>query len=48
MLASLIDGNGRVTVPGFYDRVRDLTDAERAAYRARFRSTWTRSWRRPV
>ena len=34
MLASLVDDNGRVTVPGFYDRVRDLTDAERAAYAA--------------
>ena len=34
MLASLVDGDGRVTVPGFYDRVRDLTDAERAAYAA--------------
>jgi acetylornithine deacetylase/succinyl-diaminopimelate desuccinylase-like protein len=34
MLASLVDGDGRVTVPGFYDRVRDLTDDERAAYAA--------------
>jgi len=34
MLASLTDGDGRVTVPGFYDRVRDLTDEERAAYAA--------------
>jgi acetylornithine deacetylase/succinyl-diaminopimelate desuccinylase-like protein len=34
MLASLVDGDGRVTVPGFYDRVRDLTDEERAAYAA--------------
>ena len=34
MLASLVDGNGRVTIPGFYDRVRDLTDDERAAYAA--------------
>jgi acetylornithine deacetylase/succinyl-diaminopimelate desuccinylase-like protein len=32
MLASLADGAGRVTIPGFYDRVRDLTDADRAAY----------------
>ena len=32
LLASLQDDDGRVTVPGFYDRVRDLTDAERAAY----------------
>ena len=34
MLASLVDGDGRVTVPGFYDRVRDLTDDERAAFAA--------------
>jgi acetylornithine deacetylase/succinyl-diaminopimelate desuccinylase-like protein len=34
MLASLTDGSGRVTVPGFNDRVRDLTDDERAAYAA--------------
>ncbi len=32
MLASLTDENGRVTVPGFYDRVRELTDDERRAY----------------
>ena len=32
MLASLSDHEGRVTIPGFYDRVRDLTDADRAAY----------------
>ena len=32
MLASLTDADGRFTVPGFYDRVRDLTDEERAAY----------------
>jgi acetylornithine deacetylase/succinyl-diaminopimelate desuccinylase-like protein len=32
MLASLHDEEGRVTVPGFYDRVRELTDAERDAY----------------
>ncbi|HEX6128808.1 MAG TPA: dipeptidase [Candidatus Limnocylindria bacterium] len=32
MLASLTDSDGRVTVPGFYDRVRDLTDEERRAY----------------
>ncbi|HET7685064.1 MAG TPA: dipeptidase [Candidatus Limnocylindria bacterium] len=32
MLSSLVDDDGRVTVPGFYDRVRDLTDEERAAY----------------
>ena len=34
MLASLVDGDGRVTVPGFYDDVRDLTDEERATYAA--------------
>jgi acetylornithine deacetylase/succinyl-diaminopimelate desuccinylase-like protein len=34
MLASLVDENGRVTVPGFYKDVRDLTDAEREAYAA--------------
>ncbi len=32
MLASLTDADGRVTVPGFYDNVRDLTDEERSAY----------------
>ena len=32
MLASLTDGDGRVAVPGFYDRVRELTEEERAAY----------------
>ena len=32
MLAGLTDANNRVTVPGFYDEVVDLTDAERAAY----------------
>jgi acetylornithine deacetylase/succinyl-diaminopimelate desuccinylase-like protein len=34
LLASLTDEYGRVTVPGFYDKVRDLTDAEHAAYAA--------------
>jgi acetylornithine deacetylase/succinyl-diaminopimelate desuccinylase-like protein len=34
MLASLTDGHGRFTVPGFYDAVRDLTDAEHEAYAA--------------
>jgi acetylornithine deacetylase/succinyl-diaminopimelate desuccinylase-like protein len=32
LLASLQDADGRVTIPGFYDRVRALTDAERASY----------------
>jgi acetylornithine deacetylase/succinyl-diaminopimelate desuccinylase-like protein len=31
IIARLKDDRGRVTVPGFYDDVRDLTDAERAA-----------------
>jgi acetylornithine deacetylase/succinyl-diaminopimelate desuccinylase-like protein len=34
MLASLTDGRGRCTIPGFYDGVRDLTDAEHQAYAA--------------
>ena len=34
MLASLTDGHGRVTIPGFYDHVRDLTSEEHAAYAA--------------
>jgi acetylornithine deacetylase/succinyl-diaminopimelate desuccinylase-like protein len=34
MLASLTDDDGRVTLPGFYDDVRDLTDDEHAAYAA--------------
>jgi acetylornithine deacetylase/succinyl-diaminopimelate desuccinylase-like protein len=34
MLASLTDEYGRVTVPGFYDRVRDLTPEEHEAYAA--------------
>ncbi|HTR97745.1 MAG TPA: dipeptidase [Candidatus Acidoferrales bacterium] len=34
IIAGLKDPDGRVTVPGFYDRVRPLTDAERAAMRA--------------
>ncbi|GAA2385492.1 dipeptidase [Dactylosporangium salmoneum] len=32
MLAGLKDDRGRITIPGFYDRVRELTDAERAAH----------------
>ena len=31
IIARLHDDQGRVTVPGFYDRVRDLTSAEREA-----------------
>ncbi|HEY8921040.1 MAG TPA: dipeptidase [Candidatus Limnocylindria bacterium] len=34
MLASLTDEHGGVTVPGFYDRVRELTPDEHAAYAA--------------
>ncbi|MGH2402138.1 MAG: M20/M25/M40 family metallo-hydrolase, partial [Candidatus Limnocylindria bacterium] len=34
MLAALVDDQGRVAVPGFYDDVRDLTDEEHAAYAA--------------
>ena len=34
LLGSLTDEQGRVTVPGFYDAVRDLTDDEHAAYSA--------------
>lgn len=34
VLASLHDERGRVAIPGFYDRVRDLTDDERASYAA--------------
>jgi len=30
MIASLHDEQGRITIPGFYDNVVDLTDAERA------------------
>ncbi len=33
LLASLQDDQGRVTIPGFYDRVRPLTDQDRAAFR---------------
>ncbi len=31
LLAALRDGNGRVAIPGFYDDVRELSPAERAA-----------------
>ncbi len=31
MIASLHDAEGRVTIPGFYDKVIELSDAERAA-----------------
>ncbi len=31
MIASLHDENGRVTIPGFYDKVASLTEAERKA-----------------
>jgi acetylornithine deacetylase/succinyl-diaminopimelate desuccinylase-like protein len=34
MLATLTDAHGRVTVRGFYDRVRDLTAEEHRAYAA--------------
>lgn len=30
MVASLIDDSGRITIPGFYDKVRELTSEERA------------------
>jgi acetylornithine deacetylase/succinyl-diaminopimelate desuccinylase-like protein len=32
ILASLRDGEGRITVPGFYDELPDLTEAERAQF----------------
>lgn len=32
LVAGLIDANGRVTIPGFYDDVRELTDEERRAF----------------
>lgn len=33
VLAQLWDSNRRVTIPGFYDRVRDLTEMERSEWR---------------
>ena len=32
LVAGLVDENGRVTIPGFYDDVRELTPAERKAF----------------
>jgi acetylornithine deacetylase/succinyl-diaminopimelate desuccinylase-like protein len=32
MLGRLKDGDGRITIPGFYDEVRELTGEERAAF----------------
>ena len=32
LVAGLVDENGRVTIPGFYDDVRELTAAERKAF----------------
>ena len=32
LVAGLIDADGRVTIPGFYDDVRELTPAERRAF----------------
>ncbi len=34
IIAALKDGDGRITIPGFYDRVRPLTAAEREQLRA--------------
>jgi acetylornithine deacetylase/succinyl-diaminopimelate desuccinylase-like protein len=34
LLASMRDTEGRITIPGFYDDVKSLTEAERAASRA--------------
>lgn len=34
MIASLKDENGHITIPGFYDKVEDLTAAQRAALNA--------------
>ncbi len=38
ILAALKDGDGRITVPGFYDRVRVITREERAAINAAARA----------
>ena len=32
LVASLTGDNGHITIPGFYDKVRNLTDAERKAF----------------
>ncbi len=32
LVSSLVDDNGKITIPHFYDDVRDLTDAEKAAF----------------
>ena len=32
LVASLTDDNGHITIPGFYDKERNLTDAERQAF----------------
>lgn len=32
LVAALKDGDGRIAVPGFYDRVRELTEEERATF----------------
>lgn len=32
MIASLVDENGHVTIPGFYDKVRELTPTEREEF----------------
>jgi acetylornithine deacetylase/succinyl-diaminopimelate desuccinylase-like protein len=34
VIAALQDGDGRITVPGFYDRVRAISAEERAAFKA--------------
>lgn len=32
MISRLVDGNGHVAIPGFYDDVRELTESERKAF----------------